>query len=277
VAKKYTIGIVTGDSDDPIKSGDTQGNLKRLADVFDKLASGHKTTSTTVTVYAAAEQASGMLTVTSCNAADTFAIGGTTFTAQQAYATGTVTLTSIAADATVTVDGVVFTAKASPSGIAQFANGGDDTADAAALAAKINAHPSLTTRVTATSASNVVTIRAYSPGTAGNSITLASSTEAVSGATLANGAAVANNKFCFTGSATEIAADIVRAVRASTTTLVNDLVSVSSAAGVVTFTAKMPGKLGNLIALTESTSGARMAVSGAVLASGAGTTYNYSL
>lgn len=277
MSKYTTISVKTGDSDDPIISGDERGNLRRLSQLFDKLASGSKTTTSTVTVHANCTPASGTLTVTSCNNADTFTIAGTVFTAQQAYATGTVTLTAIAADATVTVDGVVFTAKASPSGIAQFDQSGDNDADAASLVAKINAHPSLTTRVTATAASNVVTIRAYSPGTAGNDITLASSTEAVSGATLANGAAVANNKFCFTGSATEIGDDIVRAFNASTTTLLGDLLTVANAAGVVTFTAKIAGKEGNLIDLAESTTGARLAVSAAVLENGAGTTHNIEL
>lgn len=241
-----------------------------------------------ITMHSACTSASGTLTVTTCNAADTFAINGTTFTAQQAYATGTVTINTIAEDATVTIDGIEFTAKDTPSAssLTEFqssdgtggAGGAADDAAAASLVAKINAHPDLTTRVTATaSAAAVVTIRAYSPGTDGNSIEIASSTESVSAATLENGAAVANNKFCFTGSATEIATDIVRAVGASTTTLLGDTISASNVAGVVTFTSKISGKLGNLIALTESTSGARMAVSGAVLASGAGTTHNISL
>lgn len=267
---RTVVSLYTADGDQPIVSGDHRGNLLRLSALLRRLASGEKPVPSTVKVQYSCAASSGTVTAAAVQSGDTFTIAGVTFTAQQAYATGTVTLTSIAADETVTVNGVVFTAKASPSGESQFDQSGNDTADATSLAAKINAHSQLANVVTATSASNVVTIRAYSPGTAGNAITLASSSEAVSGATLANGAAVANNKFCFTGSNTECAADIVRAVRASTSAAVKSLIGVSNSNGVVTFTSLIPGKVGDFITLASSNN-TRLEVSGATLSGGSDT------
>lgn len=109
-------------------------------------------------------------------------------------ATGTVTLSSFAADDTVTIAGQVFTAKVSPSGANQFALGADDTAAAAALAAKVNAHTSLTGVCTATSALGVVTVTAAIVGLIGNRIGLAISAHgSVSAATLASGTNSANS------------------------------------------------------------------------------------
>jgi phage tail sheath gpL-like len=88
-------------------------------------------------------------------------------------ATGTVTLSSFVADDTVTIGTQVFTAKVSPSGANQFALGASDTTAAAALAAKINAHTSLTSVVTATSALGVVTLTAAVAGLIGNQIGIA--------------------------------------------------------------------------------------------------------
>lgn len=105
-----------------------------------------------------------------------------------ARSTGTVTLASFVANDTVTINGVVMTGKASPSGEAEFACGVSDTADAAALAAKINAHSTLSLIVSATSALGVVTLTALKPGLLGNCITLAISAHgSVSAARMASG------------------------------------------------------------------------------------------
>lgn len=103
-------------------------------------------------------------------------------------ATGTVTLASFVQNDTVTINGVVMTGKTSPATEAEFACGVSDTADAAALAAKINAHSSLSLIVSATSALGVVTLTTLKPGLLGNSVTTAISAHgSVAAARLASG------------------------------------------------------------------------------------------
>lgn len=99
------------------------------------------------------------------------------------HATGTVTVAAVNADDTVTVNGNVYTFKAAPaSALHVKRTAGDNTANAAALAAAINAYENRYTgsttnaaAVVAVAASAVVTITAKVDGAAGNSITLASS------------------------------------------------------------------------------------------------------
>ena len=79
----------------------------------------------------------------------------------------TATLTSCATD-TITILGITLTGSSTPTGIAQFETDGDNTADAAALAACINAHTTLKTLVYATSAAAVVTISCLVKGIIGN-------------------------------------------------------------------------------------------------------------
>lgn len=277
MATKTCVSIIGSDGDNPIVSGDSQGNLKRLSALFNKLASGHKPVAYSVYVNYSAVAASGTVTMAAVQNADTVTIGGVVFTAQQAYATGTVTIViaNTDVDDTVTINGVAFTAKnAENTASRQFDISGTATAAATSLVACITAstHVDITGVVTATSSAGVVTIRAVAAGTGGNSITLASSDAdglAVSAATLENGAAVANNKFCFTGSNTQVATDFVRAFNASTSTLLPNILSASSSAAVVTFTSKVPGQIGNFITLVSS-NGTRLAVSpGSVLGSGA--------
>lgn len=103
-------------------------------------------------------------------------------------ASGTITFSSFVADDTVTVGTQTFTAKSSPSGDNQFDVDGGDTAAAAALAAKINAHPSLSRVVTASAASGVITVTSYVKGLIGNQIGIAISAHgSVSGAKLTSG------------------------------------------------------------------------------------------
>lgn len=148
----------------PIKSADKRNNLRRVANELIKYASGQSPTTIT------------------CDARHTCTA-----------ATGTVTLAACAAADTVTINGVTFTASSTPSGESEFEIDGDNTADAAALVAKINAHSNalITGLVTASNVLGVVTITATIPGKTGNCITLASSNgtrAAVSGARLTGGA-----------------------------------------------------------------------------------------
>lgn len=75
---------------------------------------------------------------------------------------------------------------------------------------------------------------------------------------------------------TLVAADLVRAYNASTTDGAAGCATASNLAGVVTFTASTPGKIGNAITLASS-NGTRLEVSGARLADGAETltTFTY--
>lgn len=107
-----------------------------------------------------------------------------------ARATGTATLTSVSAGDTVVVNSNTYTAVAgTKSGNTQFSIDGSDAKDAEDLALSIN---SLDTNVRATTdATNVVTVNAFTRGTAGNAFTLSQTggNVAVSGATLAGGGA----------------------------------------------------------------------------------------
>lgn len=84
-------------------------------------------------------------------------------------ASATATLVSCATD-TITVGKTTFTGTGSPTTALHFETDGDDTADAAALAAAINAHTDTSKIVYATSAAGVVTITAHSKGLLGNHI-----------------------------------------------------------------------------------------------------------
>ena len=110
-------------------------------------------------------------------------------TSDPVAASGTLTLASVADTNTAVIGGVTLTAKTSPAGQAQFLRGVSDTADAAALAACINAHTSLKLIVSATSALGVVTVTANHKGVLGNYITTtATGNITAGGAALANGA-----------------------------------------------------------------------------------------
>lgn len=105
-------------------------------------------------------------------------------------ASGTITLASVAADDTVVIGGVTLTAKASPSGESQFSQAGTNTQDAASLAAKINAHSTLSLLVSATSSGAVVTVTALQKGVVGNRIAMSQTggTMTLSASALENGA-----------------------------------------------------------------------------------------
>lgn len=92
-------------------------------------------------------------------------------TATTVRASGTITLVSCATD-TVTVGKTTFTGTGTPTLSTHFETDGTDTADAAALAAAINAHADTSKVVYATSALGVVTVTALVHGTIGNHIVL---------------------------------------------------------------------------------------------------------
>jgi phage tail sheath gpL-like len=120
---------------------------------------------------------------------DSAAITVNTGSADPVAATATIPLASCTTD-TVTIGTVTLTGSAAPANQNEFdTSGGSDTADAAALASCINAHTTLSTFLTASSALGVVTITAKVPGVIGNQIALAETgtTITLSGAFMAGG------------------------------------------------------------------------------------------
>lgn len=217
--------------------------------------------------------ASATLTCASVVITDTVVVNGQTFTAIKQRATGTLTAVSAVAGDVCVVGGVTFTAKAGASGVG-FPNGfsidTSDTATATDLKTQINAHPSLAGIVTATSSAGVVTVRAVTSGTAGNSRVLTGTAVrlAASGSgTLAGGIAVANNEFDVSpgGTNDQVAVDLARAINASTTTLVSSYVRAQrTASAVVTVYSLIPNTAGNGISLV--TTGGTITASAALLA-----------
>jgi hypothetical protein len=108
----------------------------------------------------------------------------------QAYATGTITFSSFANTNTITVGTQTLTMVASgASGNNQWNNASSDTANAAAAAALINAHPKLSQYVSATANSGIITITSLVGGDISNNIALAISAHgSVSASTLTSGA-----------------------------------------------------------------------------------------
>lgn len=125
--------------------------------------------------------ASKLIGAIACGAKPGSSVSVAVSSADPVAASATATCASVADADTITIAGTVLTAKTSPSGSAQWARGVSNTADAAALAACINAHTTVSQYVSATSSGAVVTITANVKGPIGNLITLVSS----SGTTLA--------------------------------------------------------------------------------------------
>jgi hypothetical protein len=160
----------------------------------------------------------------------------------------------------------------------EFDISGTDAQTCTSLAAAINASSLLAGIVTAWASATVVTVRAVTAGTGGNSIGLASSDAqlAVSAANLAGGAAVANNVFDFGGTDTETATDLARAINATTTDIVELAVEATSSGAAVTISAEQGGVGGNDITIATS-NGSRLAITGSLsrLAGGTETTYTF--
>lgn len=205
------------------------------------------------------DQASGTITV------DTNPTGG-------APASGTITVdTNPAPGDTATVNGVALTAVAGAPVGAQFQIGGttDDTATNLAQAIELNVGV-----VTASAATNVVTITARASGTAGNAITLATSVPAVlllSGATLSGGTDgdtvtingtvfmavtgtpyVTNNEFQVGGTTDITAANLASAINNSASVSIFKVVFGRDSTNVVTIKARKSGTAGNSITLASS-------------------------
>ncbi len=122
------------------------------------------------------------------------------------------------------------------------------------ILAAINASLALTAILTASTSATIVTIRNKTAGTAGDSVVLTSSDAqlAVSGAgTMTGGGAIANNVFDFGGTDAETAADLCRAINASSTALVTGAVDATVDSNVVTLTADFTGVSGNDVTLSS--------------------------
>ncbi len=212
-------------------------------------------------------------TVSGIDLNDTVTINGSVFTAKQHYATATVTCAAADAADNVVINGVTFvgTAGAVVLGEATYSIDTGNTEAATSLAAQVNAYVALQTVVTATSSSAVVTLRAVTPGTAGNAITLTSTDGtdlAVTGSGfLANATAVAANEFDFSGTNTQCAVSLAAAINASPDPLIRGVVTAHTRAAVTHIRAVATGTGGNSIALTSSD--AQLAVSAATLENGA--------
>ena len=159
-----TIDLTRDKVSEVVRSSDQdREGMRQLINVLEAANAGHEAASVDVQYSdsAAAVAASGTLTLASVIATDAITIGTTTFTF-----TSTPTLAT-----DVEVDGAT------------------NADDAAALAAAINAHPTVSQIVTASAASAVVTVRAKQKGVVGNFIPLSSAdaTITASGAFLTGG------------------------------------------------------------------------------------------
>lgn len=113
-----------------------------------------------------------------------------TGSADPVAASATLTLTSAVATDAITIGAVTFTATSTPSAETDWEiDGATDADDAAALASAINDHSTIGQIVTATSASNVVTVTCKTKGVVGNAINISSAdgTIVASGANLSGG------------------------------------------------------------------------------------------
>lgn len=205
----------------------------------------------------------------------------------QARATGTITYSGTpVADETLTVNGVVLTFKATSASRAQITISADNTIQARNTVAIINNNPSLIGVVVATSALGVVTVEAVATGFAGHALTLAEAATgtAVSAATLSgvvasatytvSGTPVADETLTIGGKVLTFKADadtttenhiainadntiqaarIARVINANS--VLKGLVSATSAAGVVTVTCTVPGRIGNIISISDAATG----------------------
>jgi hypothetical protein len=166
-----TVNTSRADLNDYIRSStDPRGEMLELSDLFSKLASGSISGSVIAQkATVAAVRASGTITITHVN---------------------------LNANDTVGICGITITAKASGASGAQFNIGADATADAAALAACINALATLNIYVSATSALGVVTVRANQAGVVGNLFAMVTSDATaygLSAAAMAGGTGGANS------------------------------------------------------------------------------------
>ena len=142
-----TIATEKVDTTTFLKAGQNSENLKRISSYINQIAYGTKAASVDISDSSSAPVA----------------------------ASGTFTLGSAIATDAVTIGQETFTASSTPSGENEWEiDGADDTADAASLAAAINAHSTIGEQITATSALGVVTITATAKGSWANQVPFSS-------------------------------------------------------------------------------------------------------
>lgn len=149
-AQSITLVIDTNqDVSKMLKVNQPRQNLIKVANLVNGLKAGNLQGKVQLAGSAAAATcASGTFTLVSVVATDACTIGKTTFTFTSTPSTSTATAQDVEVD------------------------GADDTADAAALAAAINANEATKEIVYATSALGVVTVTARTPGVIGNYINI---------------------------------------------------------------------------------------------------------
>lgn len=190
-----------------------------------------------------------------------------------ATGTGVVTFVSSDADGLAVSGSGTLTAGTVPAAD-EFDISGSNAQTCTSILAAINANETLTAIVTASTTATVVTVRAIIPGTAGNYVLTSTDAQlAVSGSgTMTGGAALANNQFDFGGTNAETATALAAAINASTTDIVEHIVSATASDAAVTISAKTPGFAGNAVTIATS-DGTRLAITGSLsrLAGGTGT------
>jgi hypothetical protein len=236
-----TGAVVLGDATYSVDTGNTEAATSLAAQI-----NGHAVASTVVT----ATSSGGVVTL-------------------RAIASGTagnsIVLTST--DGTdLAVSGAGTLTGGTAVGASQFDMSGTNAQTATSLGAALTANATVAALMTNTVSSNVVTLRSILTGTAGNAYTLVSSDGtdlAVSGAgTLTNGAAESNNTFDYTGTNAQTAVKIAAAINASTSDIIEHIVSAEASGDTVIISAKVPGYSGN--ACTIATSGATLTITGSV-------------
>lgn len=246
--------------------------------------SGAASAADTVTVNGqalTATQKNATQTVTFSTAApavdDTVTVNGTALTVKTGCSRATVTFASLANADTITVNGTVFTAVTSgASGAVQFNLGANDTDAATNFVAKVNAHPTVSLVIEASSAAGVNKLKALASGTAGNALTIASSNgtraaiTVASGGFFTGGAALTQDQFDKGDTVTQAARQFCACVNAHS--IVKQIATGTNSAGVATLRAVTAGTAANAYTLAKS--GTNIAVGGATFANGAAAANN---
>ena len=199
------------------------------------------------------------LVVSGAAGSSTATINGTVFSDAQHNSTGTLTVETggCTEDDVFAVNGITFTAKDVPATDYEFATSSNTTTQATNIKNIINASLDAAVKgiVTATSLSAVVTIRAVTPGTDGDAITLTETGNLTkSGTTLANGAAAVNNEYDFKGSDIETATALAASINDSTTEGANPVKNVVRASNYAA-----------TIQCTSATAGTKLSICGVEL------------
>ncbi len=191
-------------------------------------------------------------------------------------ATGTGVYTLVSSDAQLACSGSGNLTAGSVPAADQFDISGTNAQCVTSIESAILGNADLAAIVTVSTSSTVVSLRSIIPGSAGNYVLTSSDAQiAVSGSgTMTGGAALANNKFCFTGTDAQVATELARAINATTTDIV-ELQTVAEADGaVVTITGEEAGPAGNAVTLASNDAG-RLLTSGTRLTGGTQTEYTF--